>query len=493
MLAVHTLTNNLAAEKLAQLEAVAYATAGLGFALFFFSQGVSVFIENKKKMAFIIPLTLAPIVFILGQLISLSVVQNMPSMLDNEQKGLALKSTFALKLQKTDGIAPFFFERGSIKAMDDMLLSSQYNAKISEREAKLQLLSGIRFISEMADIYKYGQPTGKELRIFRSKHMIDFLKDSAYRDFDRRGFSLLVNMNPIEPNPAIDILADIDVFMSSEELNYKQKILMSKYHVEKKSQDYAALFMDVSPEDVDLDYHFKQNDAMTRNEFAYLLVNGFGVSQDVANKVSTGSLDNTLNYGMTQKMFDAIIPEGFEFSPLSIGLSEKQFLNHRFVQQLVEINAPIMMFKGVQFIPVNKLSNFEYADTLHSQINAGIDGNVMSKIARLNTAISAEMFNGGYYWDGAWAERVVLKKLIPSVSMPIIIGISMLLVMLNLYSVMTILNLRGTLIAASLSVVALGFFFMDVTHMSECYSQNIMAEMEWLIDAMASVGMKPAH
>ena len=69
----------------------------------------------------------------------------------------------------------------------------------------------------------------------------------------------------------------------------------------------------------------------------------------------------------------------------------------------------------------------------------------------------------------------------------------MLLVMLNLYSVMTILNLRGTLIAASLSVVALGFFFMDVTHMSECYSQNIMAEMEWLIDAMASVGMKPAH
>lgn len=493
MLAVYTLSNDLSMEKLIDLEAVAYATAGIGFMLFFVTQGINIFLRNNKKRALIIPLAIAPLIFVAGQLISLSIVENIPSTLSSEQKGIALKSTFALKLSKTEGIAPFFFERDSVSRMDSGRLSSQYYAKLSEREAKIQLLAGLNFISELSAIYKHGQPSGKELRIYRSKYMIDFLNSSIYREFDRRGFATIINMNPIEPNAAIDLLSDIEVFMLSEKLNYEQKILMSKLHIKKKSLDYAFLFFNGKSDSIELDYHFKQNSKTTRDEFSYLLVNGFNVSQSVAEDVARKGIDETLNYGMTQKMFEPVIPKEFKFSPLSIGLSEKQFLNHRFVEQIVAVNAPIMMFKGVEFIPIQKLSNFEYADGLHSGISAGLDKNVIKKVAKMNSMISTEMFKGGFYWDGVWAERALMKKLIPSVSIPIIIGISMLLVLLNFYSVMTLMNSSNAVISISITVVVLGFFFIDLIYLSEAYSKNVMPHVDWIIDVLANIGIKPVN
>tara|TARA_R110001583_G_scaffold4718_1_gene26844 strand:- start:4625 stop:6118 length:1494 start_codon:yes stop_codon:yes gene_type:complete len=491
MLAIYSLSNDLAIDEVVKLESLAYATAGIGFTLFLVAQGVNIFTRTDIKKALIIPLVLAPVVFVLGQLISLSAVESIPSMLSNKQKGIALKSSFALKLSETKGIAPFFFERDSVEGMNSSSLASRYYSNLSEREAKFQLLAGISFITELSAIYKYGQPSSKELRIYRSKYMIDYLDSSIYRDFDRRAFSTIVNMNHVEPNPAIDVLSDIELFMASEQLNFDQKMLMSKLYLKKKAQDYSSLFINVESNNIDLDYHFKQNEKTSLGELSHLLINGFDVSPLVANNVAKNGLGEVLNYGMTYKMFEPLIPKNFQLSPLSIGLSEQQFLNHEFVAQIVSINAPIMMFKGREFVPIYKLANFDYADQLHNGISSGLDNNVINKVAKMNAAISIEMFNGGVYWDGVWANKVLVKKLIPSVSMPIIIAISILLILLNLYSVMILLSVNPKAIKASVVVVALSFFLVDLTSLSEAYSQNVMEHAGGIIDTLSSIGIKP--
>ena len=92
-----------------------------------------------------------------------------------------------------------------------------------------------------------------------------------------------------------------------------------------------------------------------------------------------------------------------------------------------------------------------------------------------------------------WAERALMKKLIPSVSIPIIIGISMLLVLLNFYSVMTLMNSSNAVISISITVVVLGFFFIDLIYLSEAYSKNVMPHVDWIIDVLANIGIKPVN
>jgi len=495
MLAVNSLGRNLGHAELVKFEAIAYATAGLGFALFFIVQGFHLWTTKKQKRYIFTPLLLAPVVFILGQLISISIIENIPDTLNSEQKGLALKSAMMLQSGDTNGIAPFFLEREHVsKAVSEDVAVKHYR-KLSEYEAQLQIVAGVNFITELNMAYKHSQPAEKELRIYRSKVLSDFLSEAKYNLFDHRGVNGYVSNNPVEPNPLIDIVSDMNVLFAQNDLNFAQRKTLASIHINSKSEQYKRLLFnfDVELNKVDVGAVFAQGNTMDILERTYMLSTGFGVNEDVAKSIAKNDAKYALRYGMTHKMFESIIPVGFETKALSLGLSEKQFLQHSFMDDMIKVNAPIMKFRGIEFVPVHKLSDHQYAKSISDNIRQGLSPTTMNKVKSINTLVAIEMFEGGHTWEGLWAKNAMLPKLIPAVSMPIIILVSQILILINLLGAITLVGGTNKAYIATIAGFIILMCFVDLRDASEFYFTMADGKLEWLLDGLSNIGMKPSQ
>lgn len=494
MLAVNSLSTQLTHKDLVRFESIAYATAGLGFALFFTVQGFTFWKTHKKKKFFILPLILAPVTFILGQLISISIVENIPETLSQEQKGLALKSSMMLSDKKTKTIAPFFLERGMVSSYSSKKVAASHYASMTEFDAQLQIIAGVNFISEINLAYKHSQPSEKELRIYRSRILADFLDNGKYSVFDHDGINKFISHNPVELNPALDLITDINVLLTQSELNMSQRWSLVSLHIDSKSDQYSRLLLqyDLEKKDANIRDFFKQDGDMDYLERVYMLTDGFGVDSDVATNVAKNSAMYSLRYGMTHKMFNSIIPLKYEVAPLTLGLSEKQFLNHKFMEQMIEVNAPLMKFNDVEFIPINKLSEYKYANSISDSVRNGLTDSAINKVKTINTMIAIEMFEGGFRWDGLWAKNAMMPKLIPAVSMPIIILVSIVLILMNLMGTLTLIGVANKtqyiVVAVFLSLVVVS----DLRVLSSLYFEVSNGHLDWLLDFLSNIGMKPS-
>jgi hypothetical protein len=494
MLAVNSLSTQLTHKDLVRFESIAYATAGLGFALFFTVQGFSFWRTHKKKRFFIIPLILAPVTFILGQLISISIVENIPETLSQKQKGLALKSSMMLSDKKTKTIAPFFLERSMVSSYSSKKAAVNHYKPMTEFEAQLQIVAGVNFISEINLAYKHSQPSEKELRIYRSRILAEFLDNGKYNVFDHDGVNKFISHNPVEINPALDLITDINVLLTQSELNISQRLSLVALHIESKSDQYNRLLLqyDLEKKDANIKSFFKQDGDMDYLERVYMLTEGFGVDGDVAANVAKNSAMYSLRYGMTYKMFNSIIPLKYEVSPLALGLSEKQFLKHKFMEQMIEVNAPLMKFNDVEFIPISKLSEHKYANSINDSVRDGLTDSVLNKVKTINTMIAIEMFEGGFRWDGLWAKNAMMPKLIPAVSMPIIILVSIILILMNIMGTLTLVGvpnkIQYTVVAIFLTLVAMS----DLRVLSSLYFDISNGHLDWLLNFLSDIGMKPS-
>jgi len=495
LLAVNSLLSKPSYQNLIRFESIAYATAGLGFTLFFTVQGFHYWRTKNKKRYIIAPIILAPVIFLLGQTISVSIVENIPDTLSNKQKGLALKSTMLLQEGKSKGIAPFFLERQFVLDYPSADIASKYYSLMSEKEAKLQIIAGVDFITEINLAYKHSQPSEKELRIYRSKLLSDFLMDGKYRLFDFRGINAFMKFNPVEINPFVDLSTDINALLTQNDLNISQKVALVRYHLERKNEQYNDLLArhTLTNNKANVRTLFEQNDEMDYLERVYMLSKGFGVSKTVSELVAEHDAQYALYYGMTYKMFESIIPFNHQTKPLSLGLSETQFLNHQFVDDMIKINAPIMKFEEVEFIPISKLADHNYAKSINKNIREGLSENAFTKVKQMNTVFSIDMFNGGFRWDGIWAKNAMMKKLVPSVSMPVIIAVSMTLILLNLVGTISLLGASGKIQAGVVLVFIILIYFIDLKITSEIYFDNVYPHLEWLLNGLSNIGMKPSE
>ena len=495
LLAVKSLTSQLSFDELVKLESIAYATAGIGFTLFFLVQGYHLWFERKKKRYLITPLLLSPIIFVLGQVVSISFVENAPNALTNTQKGVALKSAMMLKQGHTDSIAPFFLDRNNVEAHSDKDLAHSYFRTLTQYEAQAQLLAAIQFVREIGSVYKHSQPTDFELKIYRSKLMVDFLDSSKYAPFDVEGINNYLSYNPIEPNPLLDVTNDIHTFFLLSDLNTEQKLELSKLLISHKANQYSALVNGVTLDYpmVDISHHFDQNQGMNISEYTHLLTSGFGVNEKVAKEVAKNGVYYSLDYGMTNKIFSSIIPSYFKFTPLSTGLTQEQFMAHEFTSEVISINMPILEFEGIEFIPVRKLASADYAESLSASIRQGLSDKAMQKAKLMNAKIATEMFDGGVYWDGLWAKESTIKKLVSSISVPIIIGVSTLLILMNVCGV---LSLAGFNYKAQIGVSAafvILILIVDLKTASQLYDLHLSEQLGWLHTGLSSIGMKPSQ
>lgn len=495
MLAVKTLGETLTHKDLIYFESIAYATAGLGFALFFIVQGFYLGKMRKSKKWFIAPLILSPVVFILGQLISVSIVENIPKTLSNEQKGIALKSTMMLNDRKAQTIAPFFLERNMVLNYPSKAVAVSHYEHMSEYEAQLQIVAGVNFVSEINLAYKHSQPSEKELRIYRSRILAEFLDGGKYKVFDHDGVNNFIERNPVQFNPAVDLFSDLNSLLTQNSLNLTQRLALTDVYLNSKSAQYYRFVAqgDLDTKAVDIKSVFNQGDEMDYLERVYMLTDGFGVDIDVAERVAKNSATHSLRYGMTHKMFNSIIPLKYEVSPLNLGLSEKQFLEHPFMSQMIEVNAPLMKFKGVEFIPIHKLSELKYANSIVDSVRDGLTDSAINKVKSINAMIAVEMFDGGFVWDGLWAKNAMVPKLIPSVSMPIIILVSVILIVMNLTGILALVGASSNVQYITVSVFFILLYFTDLRELSSLYVDASNGHLNWLLDFLSSIGMKPSE